>query len=152
MFTTNQFLKSSVIAIIALWCSNATIKAQLEVNSYYVSSNGVSESVSAKSGTKFYSSDSYSTIRVFDLTSYDVIDQFEAPFAEVKTMDIDITGNNLVIGGKDGGLSIMDVNKKVEKLALKSGSADYFYVARFTPDGKKVVAANLDTKIGRAHV
>lgn len=149
----NHFLKSSRIItliislLLPLGKAGMGLNAQLEVNSYYVSSNGVSESVSAKSGTKYYSSDNYSTIRVFDLASYDVIDQFEAPFAEVKTIDIDPTGNFLLVGGKDGGLSIMDVNKKTEKFALKSGSDDYFYVARFTPDGKKIVAANLDTMI-----
>lgn len=143
----NHLFQTSAIAIIAICITNATLKAQLEVNSYYVSSNGVAESVSSKSGNKFYSSDNYSTIRVFDLTTYDVVDQFEAPFAEVKTMDIDPTGNYLLVGGKDGGLSIMDINAKKEKFALKSGSTDYFYVARYSPDGKKVVAANLDTLI-----
>ena len=147
MFTMNQVLKTSAIAVIALWGSAATLKAQLEVNSYYVSSNGVAEAVSSKSGTKFFATDNYSTIRMYDLTSYDVVDQFEAPFSEVKTMDIDPTGNFLLIGGRDGGLSIMDINAKKEKLALKSGSADYFYVARYSADGKKVVAANLDTMI-----
>ena len=154
----NHLFKTSAIAIrrtkimfafcaAAFCCTNATLKAQLEINSYYVSSNGVAESVSSKSGTKFYSSDNYSTIRVFDLTTYDVVDQFEAPFAEVKTMDIDPTGNYLLVGGKDGGLSIMDINAKKEKFALKSGSTDYFYVARYSPDGKKIVAANLDTMV-----
>ena len=147
MFRMNQVLKSSAIAIMAIWGVSNTVKAQLEVNSYYVSSNGVAEAVSAKSGTKFFAADNYSTIRMYDLTSFDVIDQFEAPFAEVKTMDIDPTGNFLLIGGRDGGLSIMDINAKKEKLALKSGSTDYFYVARYSADGKKVVAANLDTMI-----
>lgn len=147
MFTMNQVLKSTAIAVLALWSSSISLKAQLEVNSYYVSSNGVIEAVSSKSGTKYFAADNYSTIRMYDLTSYDVIDQFEAPFSEVKTMDIDPTGNFLLIGGKDGGLSIMDINAKKEKLALKSGSTDYFYVARYSADGKKVVAANLDTNI-----
>ncbi len=147
MFNMNQIFKTSAIAIAVLWGAHAALHAQLEVNSYYVSSNGVAEAVSSKSGTKFFAADNYSTIRMFDLTSFDVVDQFEAPFSEVKTMDIDPQGNLLLIGGKDGGLSIMDLNTKKEKLALKSGSIDYFYVARFSADGKKVVAANLDTMI-----
>lgn len=143
----NQILKTSAIAIVALWGTNVALKAQLEINSFYVSGNGVAESVYSKSGNKFYASDNYSTIRVFDIGQYDAVDQFEAPFAEVKSMDIDPTGNFLLVGGKDGGLSIMDLNSKKEKFALKSGSTDYFYVARFSPDGKKVVAANLDTMV-----
>jgi hypothetical protein len=50
----NQVLKSSAIAIMALWGASATLNAQLEINSYYVSSNGVAEAVSSKSGTKFF--------------------------------------------------------------------------------------------------
>jgi len=147
MFTMNRLFKSTAIAVVAFMGVNATLKAQLEVNSWYVSSNGAIEAVSSKSGTKYFVADNYSTIRMYDIGSYDVVDQFEAPFTEVKTIDIDPTGNFLLVGGRDGGLSIMDINAKKEKLALKSGSADYFYVARYSADGKKVVAASLDTNI-----
>jgi WD40 repeat protein len=144
---TNQVLKTSAIALISLWTSFTALNAQLEVNSYYVSGNGVSESVYSKSTGKFYSSDNYSTIRVYELAGTEAVDQFEAPFAEVKAIDIDPTGNYLLVAGKDGGLSIMDLKSKNEKVALKSGSTDYFYNARFSFDGKKVVAANLDTNV-----
>lgn len=136
------------IALLTMYSLLTTaMYAQLEVNSYYVSSNGVAESVSSKSGTKFFTADNYSTIRIYDITSFDVIDQFESSIAEVKCIDIDPTGSFLLMGGNNGGLAVYDINAKKEKLSLKTGSTDYFYLARYSADGKKIVAASLDTNI-----
>lgn len=143
----NKFIKTAALLSISLWSSFSFLNAQLEVNSFYVSSNGVAEAVYSKSTNKFYAADNYSTIRVYELGGYEAVDQFDVPVTEVKSMDIDPTGNNLLVAGIDGGIAIMDLKTKNVKVDIKSGSIDYFYNARFSYDGKKVVAANLDTNV-----
>lgn len=147
MLTFTQGLKKTMVASAMSIVCLAGLQAQLEVNSYYVSGNGVAEAVSSKSGTKYFTADNYSTIRVYDISSFDVIDQFESTISEVKCIDIDPTGNFLLMGGNNGGLSVYDINAKKEKLSLKTGSTDYFYCARYSADGKKIVAASLDTNV-----
>src|SRR5688572_20237699 len=145
MSTNDHFFKIIFLGLVSC-ISVFNIQAQLEVNSYYAAETGVSESVFSKSGTRFYASDNYSTILVYDVNSTELVEQFKVPVEELKTLDMDPTGNFLLVGGATGGLSIIDLKTKTEKLKLKGGT-DYYYAARYTQDGKKVVAANLDTNI-----
>lgn len=126
----------------------AQTENSVEFKSIYAGTS-VQEIAVSKSGQKFFTVNNDATIRLFDINSYDILDQIEvADIPQLTTIDLDPTFTKALVSGKGGKAKIIDINSKKDLAVMTFGTEDnWSYYVEFNHDGSKAIVSAIDSTI-----